>query len=152
MMVHVVVVFLAGLTDREAAAYAARLARAFEREGDNGRFMATAQRRARIAARTSSLGDERAMRRFVVNGAVTYVERTVGTSSDFIKMLSSMEQIYSLYIVGRKVQGPAARLTAGMSSWEENPELGSVGDLLASSDFSLNGSVLVIQQFDFTTS
>ncbi|XP_020256388.1 cation/H(+) antiporter 15-like, partial [Asparagus officinalis] len=164
MMVHVVVVFLAGLTDREAAAYAARLARAFEREGDNGRFMATAQRRARIAARTRlrldvEEGDDRDevfianfFNRFVVNGAVTYVERTVGTSSDFIKMLSSMEQIYSLYIVGRKVQGPAARLTAGMSSWEENPELGSVGDLLASSDFSLNGSVLVIQQFDFTTS
>jgi hypothetical protein len=33
-----------------------------------------------------------------------------------------------------------------MSDWEECPELGTVGDVLASSDFDIHGSVLVIQQ------
>ncbi|KAG6403312.1 hypothetical protein SASPL_135529 [Salvia splendens] len=37
-------------------------------------------------------------------------------------------------------------LTTGISDWEECPELGRVGDFLASPDFELCGSVLVVQQ------
>jgi len=82
---------------------------------------------------------------------ITYVERLVENSTELIAAMSSMEGMYSLYIVGRQRQGTTAWLTVGMSQWEECPELGSIGDLLASSDFMVGGSVLVIQQHNIAT-
>ena len=82
---------------------------------------------------------------------ITYVERLVENSTELIAAMSSMEGMYSLYIVGRQRRGPTAWLTAGMSQWVECPELGSVGDLLASSDSMADGSVLVIQQHNIAT-
>lgn len=82
----------------------------------------------------------------MVTGAVTYVERLVESSEELIRTLSSMEGMYSLYIMGKLIRGRAQQLTVGLSDWEEYPELGAIGDLLVSSDFMLNGSVLVIQQ------
>lgn len=90
--------------------------------------------------------------RYVVTGMVTYVERMVESAHEIIGTLSAMEGMHSLYIVGREVQGPAARLTLGLSDWEECPELGSIGDLLTTSDFMLDGSVLVIRQYNDASS
>lgn len=56
-----------------------------------------------------------------------------------------MANLYSLFIVGKGGRGHSP-LTTGMSDQEECPELGTVGDLLASSDFDVSGSVLVVQQ------
>ena len=38
-------------------------------------------------------------------------------------------------------------LTAGLTDWSECPELGAIGDMLASSDFAATVSVLVLQQY-----
>ncbi|KAK4400397.1 Cation/H(+) antiporter 15 [Sesamum angolense] len=44
-------------------------------------------------------------------------------------------------------EGPLSPFTAGLSDWSECPELGAIGDLLASSDFVATYSVLVLQQY-----
>lgn len=82
----------------------------------------------------------------MLTGHITYVERLVENSTELIKTLSTMDRMYSLYIVGRRVRGPTTQLTSGLRDWVEHPELGEIGDLLASSDFAFEGSVLVVQQ------
>ncbi|PKA51828.1 Cation/H(+) antiporter 15 [Apostasia shenzhenica] len=57
------------------------------------------------------------------------------------------QRFYDLCVVGKAHRGAAAALTAGMAEWAECPELGPIGDLLASSDFSATVSVLVVQQY-----
>lgn len=53
---------------------------------------------------------------------------------------------FSLFIVG-KGGGGRSHMTTGMSDWEECPELGTVGDLLASTELNLQSSILVIQKY-----
>jgi hypothetical protein len=52
---------------------------------------------------------------------------------------------YDLIIVGRRhnVNSPQ---TSGLAEWSEFPELGTLGDLLASSDLNNGTSVFVVQQ------
>lgn len=74
-----------------------------------------------------------------------YIEKIVDNGAETATALRDMGDMYSLFIVGKGKRG-LSPLTTGMSDWEECPELGRVGDLLASSDFEINGSVLIIQQ------
>ncbi|CAL5369032.1 unnamed protein product [Camellia sinensis] len=83
--------------------------------------------------------------RYVTSGQVGYVEKYVETGAETAAALRDMADMYSLFIVGKGGRGHSP-LTSAMSDWEECPELGTVGDLLASTDFDLSGSVLVIQQ------
>ncbi|KAK1261563.1 Cation/H(+) antiporter 1 [Acorus gramineus] len=87
--------------------------------------------------------------RHVATGMVSYVEKFVENGADTVTALSAMEGMYTLYLVGKGGRG-ISPLTMGMSEWEDCPELGSIGDLLASSDFTTTGSVLVIQQHNKT--
>lgn len=64
---------------------------------------------------------------------------------DTVEVLREIKNMYSLFIVGKGKRGHSP-LTTGMSDWEECPELGIVGDILASSEFNIGGSVLIIQQ------
>ena len=83
--------------------------------------------------------------RYVTSGQVGYVEKYVENGAETATALRDMADMYSLFIVGKGGRG-LSPLTTGMSDWEECPELGTVGDLLASTDFNISGSVLVIQQ------
>ncbi|XP_075499613.1 cation/H(+) antiporter 1-like [Primulina tabacum] len=83
--------------------------------------------------------------RYVTSGQVGYVEKHVENGGETANALRDMADMYSMFIVGKGRRGNSI-LTTGLSDWEECPELGKVGDLLASSDFELSGSVLVIQQ------
>lgn len=76
---------------------------------------------------------------------VGYVERYADTGAQTAQALKDTGEMYSLFIVGRGGRGHL-RMASELSDWEECPELGPIGDLLASSDFFLTGSVLVIQQ------
>ncbi len=62
-----------------------------------------------------------------------------------LEALRGTGERFSLLIVGKGGRGHSP-ITEGLSDWEECPELGIVGDLLASSEFNINCSVLVIQQ------
>ncbi|RAL46729.1 hypothetical protein DM860_005008 [Cuscuta australis] len=84
--------------------------------------------------------------RYVTSGQVGYVEKVVENGSETAGALRDMADMYSLFIVGKEGRGHSSPLTTGISDWEECPELGKVGDFLASAEFDFCGSVLVMQQ------
>ncbi|XP_050232072.1 cation/H(+) antiporter 2-like isoform X2 [Mercurialis annua] len=88
--------------------------------------------------------------RYVAPGQAKYEEKYVENQRQTMEALIGFGQRFSLVIVGkgRTKQSP---IITGLSDWEECPELGTVGDLLASSDFNINASVLVIQQHSSKT-
>ncbi|XP_074299786.1 cation/H(+) antiporter 2-like [Silene latifolia] len=84
--------------------------------------------------------------RYVTSGQVGYIEKQVKDGAQTASALRDLVDMYQLFIVGNGGRRNSS-ITMGMSDWEECPELGNVGDLLASSDFDPNLSVLVIQQY-----
>ncbi|XP_028759240.1 cation/H(+) antiporter 15-like [Neltuma alba] len=77
--------------------------------------------------------------------SVVYVEKVVNNGEETVSALGAMKNGFNLLIVGRD-QG-VSPLTDGLIDWSEYPELGAIGDLLASSDFGTTASVLVMQQY-----
>ena len=82
---------------------------------------------------------------YVTSGQIGHVEKFVKDGAQTLESLKEIGGIYSLFVVGKGGRGQSS-LTIGMSDWEECPELGTVGDVLASSDFDIHGSVLIVQQ------
>ncbi|CAN1171771.1 Cation/H(+) antiporter 4 [Linum perenne] len=78
---------------------------------------------------------------------VHYMEKVVNDGTETAKVVSSVAGQYDLFVVGRRsdidMDSPQ---TEGLANWSEFPELGVVGDLLASKDVHTRGSVLVVQQ------
>lgn len=83
--------------------------------------------------------------RYVANCQVEYIQKTVSSGEETVSALKKLGDSYALLVVGKGGRGQS-HMTTGLSDWEECPELGTVGDLLASSDFDISSSVLVIQQ------
>ncbi|KAE8721236.1 hypothetical protein F3Y22_tig00016563pilonHSYRG00047 [Hibiscus syriacus] len=84
--------------------------------------------------------------RFVSQGKASLVEKHVSNVAETLAALREiLDEMYSLVIVGKGGRRNCP-LTTGLSDWEECPELGSVGDLLASAEMNMNGSLLVIQR------
>ncbi|XP_061346822.1 cation/H(+) antiporter 15-like [Gastrolobium bilobum] len=78
--------------------------------------------------------------------SIVYIEKVVNNGEETMAAIRSTNDVHDLFIVGRG-QGMISPLTAGLTDWSECPELGAIGDLLASSDFVATGSVLVVQQY-----
>lgn len=78
--------------------------------------------------------------------SIVYTEKVVNNGEETVAAIRSMDNIHDLFIVGRG-QGMISPLTAGLTDWSECPELGAIGDMLASSDFAATVSVLVVQQY-----
>lgn len=83
--------------------------------------------------------------RYVAQGKAGFLEKYVSDGLGTVAALREIADMYSLFIVGKGGRGNSP-LTTGMSDWEECPELGLVGDLLASPEMNISGSVLVIQR------
>ncbi|XP_076915392.1 cation/H(+) antiporter 2-like [Bidens hawaiensis] len=83
--------------------------------------------------------------RYVTSGKVRFVEKYVDDGVQTGSILRDMAETYSMFVVGKGGRSDSL-LTTGISDWEECPELGVVGDFLASSEFDDSGSVLVVQQ------
>uniref|UniRef100_M8CJI7 K(+)/H(+) antiporter 13 n=1 Tax=Aegilops tauschii TaxID=37682 RepID=M8CJI7_AEGTA len=159
-MHQVVAVFLSGADDREAVAYATRLSAHPSVSVSVSRFMLPEESRTRMRMSEEEAEDEEFMAevraRFVSPGQVTYTERYVSNGVETLESLSSMVGECSLFVVGRgggEGGGGAARntMTRGMAGLEveeeECPELGAIGEVLASDDFlGCSASVLVLQQ------
>ncbi|KAK8937728.1 Cation/H(+) antiporter 15 [Platanthera guangdongensis] len=88
--------------------------------------------------------------RYVVSGKVAYMEKHVESGPETVTAICSIEGMFSLYLVGQG-ENRNSTLTAGMGEWGECPELGPVGDFLASSDFISTGSVLILKQCEQKT-
>ncbi|KAK4760992.1 hypothetical protein SAY87_005885 [Trapa incisa] len=78
--------------------------------------------------------------------SILYVEKVVNNGEETVAAIRSIDGSHDLFIVGRG-QGMISPLTAGLTEWSECPELGAIGDLLASSDFAATMSVFVVQQY-----
>ncbi|KAG2319827.1 hypothetical protein Bca4012_053917 [Brassica carinata] len=82
--------------------------------------------------------------RFVTTGQVGFIEKRVSNGVQTVTILREIGEMYSLFVVGKnRGDNP---MTSGMNDWEECPELGTVGDFLASSNMDVNASVLVVQR------
>ncbi|CAN4101078.1 unnamed protein product [Withania somnifera] len=75
-------------------------------------------------------------------GRVNYKEEVVNDAVGTTQVLRSLEDSCDLCIVGR--EHDQSELTLGINEWIECPELGFIGDMLATSDYSF--SLLVVQQ------
>ncbi|ESW20256.1 hypothetical protein PHAVU_006G193500 [Phaseolus vulgaris] len=78
--------------------------------------------------------------------SVIYMDKVVNNGEETVAAIRSINNVNDLFIVGRG-QGTMSPLTDGLTDWSECPELGAIGDLLASSDFETTASVLVLHQY-----
>ncbi|XP_019418396.1 PREDICTED: cation/H(+) antiporter 4-like [Lupinus angustifolius] len=78
-------------------------------------------------------------------GEVKYIEKSVKDGPETVLKIRSLVSEYDLVIVGRQA-GVESAETCGLLQWSEYPELGVLGDLLASTDAAGKASVFVIQQ------
>ncbi|RZC76127.1 hypothetical protein C5167_002660 [Papaver somniferum] len=78
--------------------------------------------------------------------SVVYIEKITNNGEETVSVIRSLDNVHDLYIVGRG-QGIVSPLTDGLTDWSECPELGVIGDILASPDFAASVSVLVVQQY-----
>ncbi|KAJ8624839.1 hypothetical protein MRB53_033369 [Persea americana] len=168
---HVVVLFFGGADDREALAYSGRLVEHCGISVTVVRFLAIRGRDQETGFGGESGEDDEALvsmagheklnncddelflssflNRYLKTGRMSYVERHVGNGAETVDAIRGMvmEGMFSLYIIGKGGHG-LSHITKGISHWIEFPELGVIGDLLASSDFKITGSILVIQQYN----
>ncbi|KAJ7957029.1 Cation/H(+) antiporter like [Quillaja saponaria] len=160
---HVAVLFFGGPDDREALAYAGRMSdhqgitlivmrfvpceqavEPLRQPSDNPILTVETENQRERQLDEECINDFRM--KTVNDDPIVYVEKVVNNGEDTVAAIRSMDNIHDLYIVGRG-QGMISPLTAGLTDWSECPELGAIGDLLASSDFAATVSVLVVQQY-----
>ncbi|KAL8104409.1 cation/H(+) antiporter 2-like isoform X1 [Apium graveolens] len=160
---HVVTLFFGGTDDREALGFSERMGAhhhinltviRFLPARDQNVEVNVAQKEESVLMAISDNERENEIdnnvmtdfyNKYVTSGRVGYVEKRVNNGTDTASALRDMSEMYSMFIVGKGGRGHTT-ITVGISDWEECPELGTVGDYLASSDFDISGSVLVVQQ------
>ncbi|KAF3775134.1 Cation/H(+) antiporter 15 [Nymphaea thermarum] len=160
---NVAVLFFGGPDDREALAYAARMAK---QEGVNltvVRFLPSVgqaptaaycnHKHVNSVASTVDKDREKVVDDYCIglfqmevagDGSVSYNEIFVTNGAETIDAVQSIKDIYDLFVVGRHHES-STMMMSGMEQWKEYQELGPMGDLLTSPDFG-TVSVLVIQQ------
>ncbi|OMO85437.1 Cation/H+ exchanger [Corchorus capsularis] len=79
------------------------------------------------------------------NHRAMYKEELVTGGPGTATVLRSLENQYELVVVGRRYDR-LSPILSGLAEWNENEELGVIGDVLASSDFLGNTTILVVQQ------
>lgn len=76
---------------------------------------------------------------------ISYHRVLVNDGPETSTVLRRIVDEHDFFIVGRRHELESPQ-TKGLSEWSEFPELGAIGDLLASSDFESKVGVLVVQQ------
>lgn len=153
---NITALFFGGHDDREALAYGARMA---EHPGVTLTFIhfligsTSVGEIVRVDTddgnSTSQLGlsDSDFLNQFKqkasAENSIFYEEKVVGNAAETIGVIREVSRC-NLFLVGRMPEGEVALALSGRN---EYPELGPVGSLLASCDFSTTASVLVIQRY-----
>ncbi|CAL0315600.1 unnamed protein product [Lupinus luteus] len=141
------VVFIEGPDDREALAYAMRMA-----NGPNVRVtvvrLVEPHKKSKILINRDYDGKliHRFKFEYVHVKRHDYREEIVRDGVDVINVVRSLDGCFDLVLVGRSHADEATQLFSGLAEWNEYPELGYLGDMLVSSHSSFVGSVLVVQQ------
>ncbi|CAI9111929.1 OLC1v1012273C4 [Oldenlandia corymbosa var. corymbosa] len=143
---HVAMIFLGGRDDQEALTLAKRMTR-------NGNINLTIIRCVPKGIDGANMEDDvsdiKVLYDFKQNrigqGNVTYIEKIVNDPPELAWLVRSMADQFDLILVGRRYKVESV-LTVGFEEWCEVPELGIIGDLLATSDLRRRASVLIVQQ------
>ncbi|XP_038693820.1 cation/H(+) antiporter 4-like [Tripterygium wilfordii] len=139
-------IFFGGNDDREALTLAKRMAKDASVNLTVTRFL---PEEGTTIMSTESVRDNEVLKDVKQNnvgdGYVIYVEEVVKDGPETALIIREMAGDYDLIIVGRR-HGIECPQTSGLAEWSEFSELGVIGDLLASPDFSTRVSVLIIQQ------
>ncbi|XP_020577955.1 cation/H(+) antiporter 15-like [Phalaenopsis equestris] len=142
---HAAVYFFGGPDDREALACGLRMS-----ENSSVRLTVVRFRRPNAAVEgTDERMDERMLEDVRIRKAdgsrVVYVEKVVRDGEGTVGVIREISGRFSLLLVGRG-DGKETEMTSGLSTWSEFAELGTIGDLLSSTDFGGRVSTLVQQQ------
>ncbi|KAK9133941.1 hypothetical protein Scep_013469 [Stephania cephalantha] len=138
------VVFTGGLDDGEVLAYAARMARHHRVHLTVIRFLVFGGDNARERKVDNDTMDE-FRRHNADNDQIRYKEEVVKNGEGLAEQIKGLGNNYDYLIVG-KHQRKESQLFYGLDEWSECPELGIVGDMLASPDYEGTCSILVIRQ------
>ncbi|XP_071724621.1 cation/H(+) antiporter 3-like [Rutidosis leptorrhynchoides] len=143
-MHNILLVFLGGADDREALTFAKRMLND-KRVKLTVLHIHTAMHGDADSANWERMLDMEVLKDVKNCAFVEYKEEKVNDGHIIASMLRDMVNDYELIIVGRRF-GVDCPQTSGLKEWSEFPELGILGDLLASTDFYGISSVLIIQQ------
>ncbi|KAK7311173.1 hypothetical protein RJT34_09138 [Clitoria ternatea] len=140
---YVSVLFIGGADDVEALAYSSRMARHEFVNVTVVRFLQFGEENSKDRKHDSDLIDEyryynAGNRRFEIMDEVV---------KDGIEMSTCIKRLidyFDLVMVGK--EHTECAMLQGHDQWSECPELGVIGDMLASQDFVTKASVLVVQQ------
>ncbi|KAH7550190.1 hypothetical protein ACOSP7_024603 [Xanthoceras sorbifolium] len=148
----ITVLFFGGNDDQEALAYGARMA---EHPGISltvVRFLPSSEVSGEIVKVGSDTHDEPgnsadeiflAEIKHKFSDSVRFEERAVRSASETVDVIMEFSKC-NMFLVGRM---PGGQVAATINVKSECPELGPVGNLLISPDFSTSASVLVVQQY-----
>ncbi|GMI93883.1 cation/H+ exchanger 4 [Hibiscus trionum] len=131
----IAVIFLGGKDDEEALALGRRMS-----QNKNVKLTIIHLKAGDVS---DTMQDEEMLRNVKQSGL--YIEKQVNDGTETSKFLRSIVDNYQLFIVGRRYKREDPQ-TIGLHEWMEFPEIGIIGDLLSSADFSRNNSVLIVQQ------
>lgn len=143
---HVCLLFLGGMDDCEALAYCTGFLHnrmvvvtfIWIRSWDHAKY----EQQAEASMEVEMVNQFKV--RTVGNERVTCKEELVKDAIDTTRVIGSLKDYNcDLCIVGRYHE-PDSEILAGINEWSEFPELGIIGDMLATPDFQF--SVLVVQQ------
>ncbi|CAL5426939.1 unnamed protein product [Camellia sinensis] len=147
---RVAVLFFGGADDREALAYARRMSQHPNVMLSLIRFAASNPAIPIVGGtERSRMLDADILSHFKLNlnqsEQVLYQEEVVSTGMDVLRVTRAvLENGYDLVMVGRRHGDSNIMLQLG--KWKQRGELGSIGEILASSDFECSASALVMQQ------
>ncbi|KAL2333361.1 hypothetical protein Fmac_014574 [Flemingia macrophylla] len=81
--------------------------------------------------------------------SIKYSEKEVHSRDDIPRVLNEFDQVgYDLYILGQGA-GRNSLIMTDLMQWTDCPELGVIGDMVASNNFGSCSSLLVVQQYGF---
>ncbi|XP_050216483.1 cation/H(+) antiporter 15-like [Mercurialis annua] len=143
---RVVVLFFGGADDREALAYAGRMLK-HPHVLVTLLYFKTSVPVTEGTARSKMLDCE-ILDDFRFNAQwnerATYIEEVVRDSIEVVSIIGTMENAYDLVIVG-KGHGDST-LMSDLRNWNDDKELGAVGEAVAGTDCKLGSLILVVQQ------
>ena len=138
------VIYLGGKDDREALSIARRAVR---NQGVNLVVyqLVTKEYKPDLETVLDKVSLQDVIPAHAASGNVSYKEIVARDGSKTAAFLRDIVNEHDFFIVGRR-HGLNSPQTEGLTEWSEFPELGAIGDLLASPDFGSRASVLVVQQ------
>ncbi|PHT82104.1 hypothetical protein T459_15119 [Capsicum annuum] len=146
-MYQVAVVFIGGNDDREALSYARRMSRSPELQLTVVRFVSwdidVRENQWDAVLDAEMLKEIRVLGQHQDN--IVYREERVKDGAETALIIHAMEEAFDLILVGRRHRDDLQQLL-GLNEWNDLPELGPVGDMLAAAEINRPLSVLVVQQ------